>query len=245
MLLGGESFLYYKHYFMDMNNTAGHQPEQENEISFNTSRRRFFQLAGGLAGAGLLVASCRRTPASDTYLGEGDLALLNYLYILKQLTVAFYTQAVNTTYYGITASEVELQIELRDQEVAHREFLKTILGPNAVKAITPQMSAVTFADKTSFLTHAAILEDLSASAYTGVIKVLKDHSYIQYFSKMSSVDARHAGYVHDILNPNSFASGMNVLDSNALNWITSPSQGMAQLGNYIETRFDTSKLPTF
>lgn len=228
-----------------MNNTAGLQPEQDNGSAFNSSRRRFFQLAGGLAGAGLLIASCRRTPASDTYLGEGDLALLNYMYVLKQLTVAFYNQAIATPYYDITASEVELQIELRDQEVAHREFLKTILGPNAVKNITPQMSAVTFADKTSFLTHAATLENLSASAYAGVIKVLTDQSYVQYFSKMASVDARHAGYVQDILNPNSFASGMNVLDSNAHNWVTSPSLGMAQLSNYIETRFDISKLPTF
>lgn len=230
---------------MDINNMPAPVQEQENGPTYDVSRRRFFQVAGGLAGVGLLVASCRRTPPSDTYLGEGDVALLNYLYVLKQVTTAFYNQAVATPYYGITQSEIELQIELRDQELAHREFLAKLLGKNAVKTVTTQMAIVTFADKTSCLTNAATLEDLSASAYAGVIRLLKDQSYILYLGKMSTVDARHASYVRDILNHNSFASGMNVLDTNALNWVTSPGQGMAQLGNYLETRFDTSKLPTF
>jgi len=243
--LYGASAPVSKQYFMNTNNTPETLQVQVEETGFNPSRRRFFQLAGGVAGLGMLAASCRRTPASDTWLGKGDVALLNYLYILKQVTVAFYTQAVATPYYDITASEVELQLDIRDQEVAHREFLKTLLGKDAVKTITMEMSAVTFADKSSFLSHAATLEDLSASAYAGVMKVLTDQSYIVSFSKMASVDARHAGYVRDILNHNSFSSGMNVLDSKGLNWMTSPSVGMATLSNYIETRFDISNLPTF
>jgi hypothetical protein len=230
---------------MDINNTPDDIQVQENGTAHNPSRRRFFQLAGGIAGVGLVMASCRRTPPSDTYLGAGDVALLNYLYVLKQVTVAFYTQAVATPYYGITQSEVELQTDIRDQEVAHREFLKKLLGSDAVKTIVTQLAVVTFADKTSFLTHAATLEDLSASSYAGIIRLLQDQSYIVPLSQMSSVDARHAGYVHDILNHNSFASGMYVIDSTGLNWMTSPSIGMSTLGTYLETRFDTSKLPTF
>lgn len=229
---------------MDINKKPESATGQENELAFNASRRQFFQMAGGLAGAGLLIASCRRTPPSDTYLGAADVALLNYLYVLKQVTVAFYTQAVATPYYGITQSELELQTDLRDQEVAHREFLKKLLGADAVKTVTTQLSLVTYADKSSFLTHASTLEDLSAAAYPGVIKLLKDQSYIAPLSKMCAADGRHAGYVREVLTHNYFFSNAN-LDSNALNWVISPALGMAKLGDYLETRFDTSKLPTF
>ncbi len=209
----------------------------------NTSRRRFIQLAGGVAGAGLFFASCRRTPASDTYVGEGDVALLNYLYILKQVTAAFYTQAVATDYIGISASEVELQINLRDQEIVHREYFKSILGKNAVKTITMDLSAVVFADKADFLKHATELEDLSVAAYNGVIQLLADKEKIITIAKMASVDARHANYVRDTLTHNSTGDGL-VIDSNGLNNVISPPSGMSMLDKYIETRFDITKLPT-
>ncbi len=230
--------------FMEINNTPAHTQVEETGATYDTSRRRFFQLAGGIAGAGLLFSACRRTPASSTYIGEGNYALLNYLYILKQVTVAFYTQAVATPYYGISLVETELQVDLRDQEVAHREYFKKLLGKNAVKNITPQLSAVTFADKKSFLTHATTLEDLSVAAYNGVIRVYTNNDHILTISKIASVDARHAGYVRNILNHNSFGDGL-VLDTNGLDRVMAPRAGFTELEKYIETKFDSSKLPTF
>src|ERR1700741_2488407 len=113
---------------------------------YDLSRRRFFQLAGGLAGVGLLLSSCHtRTGPSDTYIGSGDVALLNYLYILEQLEAAYYTQAYATPYYGMTTSELQLLLDLRDQEIAHREFFKKLLGTNAIGSISPNFSMVTFA----------------------------------------------------------------------------------------------------
>ncbi len=228
---------------MEIKNTPENL-QVDTEKAFDPSRRRFFQLAGGIAGAGLLLtaASCRRTPASDTYIGSGDAALLNYLYILKQVTVAFYAQAVATPYYGITLEETVLQVDLRDQEIVHREFFKRLLGTNAVKEITTQLSAVTFADKKSFLTHASALEDLSVSAYAGVIRVLTNNDQILALSKISSVDARHAGYVRDLLSHNTFAS---VVGANSLDNVIAPLAGFTALEKYIETKFDISKLPTF
>lgn len=225
---------------MNMNNNPQLVPASEQEDNFQPSRRRFFQLAGGIAGVGLLVASCRRTPASDTYIGEGDVALLNYLYILKQVTSAFYNQAVATNYHDITSSEVTLQIDLRDQEVAHKGFLKTLLGKDAAKDIVPDLSQVTFIDKTSFLTHAGILEDLSVAAYNGAIKVMQNTEYILALGQIAAVDARHAGYVHDVLSHNS-----NGLDSTGMDGITPPAAGFNKLTGYIQTRFDSSKLPTY
>ena len=71
-----------------LNKPAGEQVEKE-EGGYNVSRRRFFQLAGGVAGAGILLSAChKRTGPTDIYIGSGDTALLNYLYILQQVEAA-------------------------------------------------------------------------------------------------------------------------------------------------------------
>jgi len=44
--------------------TPGNEQVEEVDKVYDVSRRRFFQLAGGIAGAGVLLAACRRTPPS-------------------------------------------------------------------------------------------------------------------------------------------------------------------------------------
>src|ERR1700733_1432632 len=99
---------------MKINNTPGNDQVEEMDQSSSLSRRRFFQLAGGVAGAGLLLQACKKAGAGTTYIGSGDTALLNYIYILEQLEAAFYTQAVATPYYGMDASEQALLQDVRD-----------------------------------------------------------------------------------------------------------------------------------
>jgi hypothetical protein len=218
------------------------QVEEMDKVS-DVSRRRFFQLAGGIAGAGLVLSACRRTPSSDVYVGAGDIGLLNYLYVIKQVTAAFWAQAVVTPYYGITKSESDLQPDLRDQEVAHREFLKTMLGKQNLGTVVPIMSAVIFADKTSFLNNAIILEDLNTAAYNGAVGLFTDTSYVSVIAKMASVDARHAAYVRNILTANALGDGAAV-GTNGLNQTITPQAGMTAIGTYLQTKFDTSKLPS-
>lgn len=229
-----------QHTNMELNNNPMPQTAEENIEMHSTSRRRFLQLAGGIAGIGLVAASCRRTPPSDTYIGEGDVALLNYLYILKQVTVAFYTQAVATPYFQISASEITLQIDLRDQELAHREFFKKLLGNNAIKDIVTDLSPVTFIERKNFLTNACLLEDLTVAAYTGVARLITNTDYKLTIAKMASVDARHAGYMHDLLAHNDFT-----IDATGLDKVVAPAAGLATLQKYIQTKFDSTKLPTF
>jgi len=212
----------------------------------DVSRRRFFQLAGGIAGAGLILsaASCRRSPDSSVYVGEGDIGLLNYLYIVKTVTAAFWIQAATTEYTIINKSEHDLQSDIRDQEIAHREFLKKLLGKYAVSGVVTELSPVTFADKKSFLTNAIFLEDLTVAAYSGTLKLFKDKEYISYIAKMASVDARHASYVRHVLAPNTFGD-TTVIDSNGLNVAIAPLMGLNTIGKYLQTKFDSSKLPTY
>ena len=229
---------------MEIKNAPGNIQVEEMDKAFDVSRRRFFQLAGGVAGAGLLLSACRRTPSSDVYVGAGDTGLLNYLYVIKQVTAAFWGQAVVTPYYGITKSESDLQPDLRDQEIAHREFLKSLLGKQSLGTVTPLLSAVIFADRASFLTHATILEDLTVSAYSGAAQLFTDTSYVQVIAKMASVDARHAAYVRNILTRNSLGDN-TLIDAHGLNVAIAPLAGMNTIGTYLQTKFDTSKLPTY
>lgn len=201
-------------------------------------------MAGGMAGAGLLFAACKGSAPTDIYVGSGDTGLLNYLYILQQLEAAFYTQAVATPYYGLTASEEALLTELRDTEVAHREFFKKMLGADAVRNVEVNFSPVTFADRTSFLSNAIIIEDLMVAAMNGVVKLFTDTKYILIIAKMAPVEARHAAYSRDLLTRNSFADATAV-NSNGLDLASSPLTVMNSAQTYLQSRFDTSKLPSY
>ncbi len=226
---------------MNIENTPVDQVEEMDTV-VDSSRRRFFQLAGGIAGAGLLLAACRRSGPTDTYIGERDTALLNFIYILQQLEAAFYIQAVATPYYGLTTSESKLLTDVRDQEIAHREYLKALLGKEAIPNITVNFSSVTFADRTSVLTHAALFEDLVITGFNGAAPLFIDTKYVLAFSKMVVVEARHSAYFRDILTYNTFADA-TVIGSNGLDKASSPSIVLETAANYIQTRFDSSKLP--
>jgi len=218
--------------------------EEQVNSGYDVSRRRFFQLAGGIAGAGILLSACHpRSGPTDTYIGSGDTALLNYLYILQQVEAAFYTQAVATNYYGITASELQLLTDIRDQEIAHREFFKALLGADAVPAINTAFHGVTFADRTSFLSNAAQLEDLVVSGFNGASFHFSNSDYARQFSKIVTVEARHSAYARDLLTYNSFADG-TVVSGSGLDQSNAPANVLAIAEkNYILTRFDSSKLP--
>lgn len=228
---------------MSINKAPGNNLLEEADKTYDVSRRRFFQLAGGITGAGLLLAACKqRTKGSDVYLGEGDTALLNYLYVLQQLEATFYTQAVATPYYGLTVSESPLLTDMRDQEVAHREFFKTLLGSSAIPNIVTNFSMVTFADKGSVLSYGALLEDLVISGFNGVVHLFTNTDYALAVSRMVTVEARHSAYFRDVLTFGSFGDS-TVIDVNGLDNAASPAIVFAKAKTFIQTTFDSSKLP--
>jgi len=227
---------------MEIKNAPVNKQAEETDKGYDVSRRRFFQLAGGLAGAGLLLSSCNNhTKPTATYLGSGDVALLNYLYIMEQMEASYYTQAFATPYYGMTKDELLLMQDLRDQEIAHREFLKQVLGTNAIAAISLNFSMVTFADRNSVLSYAALFEDLVISAINGSAHLFSNTDYVVTLNKMVTVEARHSAYVRDALYANTFSK--NVIDVNGLDRSVSPAAGLATAASYIHTNFDSSKLP--
>ena len=228
---------------MSINKSPGNSQAEELDQVFDVSRRRFFQLAGGIAGAGLILSACtKRTVGSDIYLGEGDVALLNLAYILQQLEATFYTQAVATPYYGLTASEAQLLSDMRDQEIAHREFFKTLLGTNAIPNIVTNFSMVTFAERGSTLGQGFILEDLVISAFNGMVHLFQNSDYALAVSRIVTVEARHSAYFRDLYSLNSFAD-TTALDANGLDAAVSPAVALTKAKTYIQSTFDSTKLP--
>lgn len=228
---------------MKIGNTPADEQVEEMGKGYDVSRRRFFQLAGGIAGAGVLLSACHRTGPTDVYIGSGDTALLNYIYILQQVEAAFYIQAVTTNYYSMSRDELILFTDMRDQEVAHREYLKFLLGTNAIAPINIAFSSVTFADRASVLTSGAQLEDLVVSGLIGAVPLFSNLEYIRTFAKMVSVEARHSAYLRDVHQYNTFAD-TTVVGANGIGSSASPSSILETVrSKYILTRFDTSKLP--
>ena len=182
------------------------------------SRRDFLRLVGVGGALALMpgfVTACGSEPttgpsdgiaASGTPLvidfAEGDVAILRFAYVLEQLEADFYSRLVAA--FGtsnITTSDQAVLTEIRDHELAHREFLKGSLGDAGAFAITSTFRGVNFADRATVLAEAKTLEDLGIATYNGVAQYLTNSGNLLALAKIASVEARHAVTIQDLLEP--------------------------------------------
>jgi len=211
------------------------------------SRRKFFGIMG--AGSALLVtaASCKKNhgpfQGGGVDLGSGDTGILNYAYALEQLEAAFYTQVIAHPYEKISQMEKAYLTDIRDHEIAHREFFKAALASSAIKQLEVDFSSVDFTSRNSVLATAKAFEDLGVSAYNGAGKLISNADYLTLAGKIVSVEARHAALIRDLISAGSFAD-MTAVDSNGLDGAKSPDDVLAIAGTFIKTKLDASHLPT-
>jgi hypothetical protein len=222
-----------------------------------TGRRAFLKYSGmtvavvGLAGG---MGACSgddednpfgTDPGATVNLGSGDTGVLNYAYALEQLEAAFYTQVVATPYAGITAAEQQILTDVRDHEVAHREFLKAALGTNRIRDLTPDFSAVSFGSRDSVLTTARTFEDLGVSAYNGAGRLLTSPDLLLVAGKIVSVEARHASALRDLIAPKTAAfAGDDVVDANGLDVQRAPAAVLAAADPFVKNPINAGSLPT-
>lgn len=206
------------------------------------SRRKFLGYAGAATGLVAGLAACSKSSSnSGVDLGSGDIGILNYAYALEQLEAAFYTQVILTPYTGITVDEKARLTEIRDHEVAHREFFKKALGASAITALEVNFTAIDFTSKTSVLGTAMAFEDLGVSAYNGAGSLIMSPDYLVLAGKIVSVEARHAAYIRDQVSNGTFA---DTTDANGLDKSRMPSEVLAIAGAFIKTKINASNLPT-
>lgn len=247
------------------------------------SRRKFLKNSGLLvAGTGLFLYSC--SPEEEGFdglvldakanapdkragkvfnLGKGDLAILNYAYILEQLEAAFYTQLIESNTFAATfpdEEEKELFIDLYAHEVIHRDFFKmalTSVAPPGKIAPTLEFnfSSVDFSDRKNVLKVSQILEDTGVAAYNGAGNLLENPEYLLVAGKIVSVEARHASAIRDIIGDDTgddtnFASDDVLVEllgtGPAYDKALDPEvilQAVANTG-YLETKLITNNIPT-
>lgn len=233
-----------------LNNTSKEdQPDLLNDsMARSFSRRKFFGIMG--AGTALIVgaAACKKdnlvtSNNSGVDLGTGDIGILNYAYALEQLEAAFYIKVVASPYAQMSAMEKSYLTDIRDHEIAHREFFKAALATKAIKDLEVNFSAIDFTDRTSVLGTAKAFEDLGVSAYNGAGQLLTNPDYLTLAGKIVSVEARHAAWIRDMVTAGSFAD-MTAVDSNGLDKARSPKEVLSIAGAFLKTKINASNLPT-
>ncbi len=132
--------------------------------------------------------------------------------------------------------------EIRDHEIAHREFFKNALGTGAIPGLEVDFSSINFTSRDSVLATAKAFEDLGVSAYNGAGKLLTSPDFLLLAGKIVSVEARHAALIRDLISNGSFADS-EVIDANGLDKSRTPAEVLQIAGTYVKTRINASNLP--
>ncbi|MDQ2752449.1 MAG: ferritin-like domain-containing protein, partial [Bacteroidota bacterium] len=194
------------------------EDEQQQTSLNNLPRRNFLMKVLGATALTAVAASCTKSftgvdaasesarmgslkdlAANSIDLGSGDYAILNYAYLLEQLEAQFYIMVTDNCYSNATDWEKKRLMQIRNHEIAHREFFKTALGGNAIPELKFNFSSVDFGSRMSVLETSRTFEDLGVAAYNGAGQYISNPAYLTLAGKIVSVEARHAAYIRDLL----------------------------------------------
>ena len=208
-------------------------------------RRVFMRVsAASAASVALVVAGCGTTATPtpvDPYqlaLPAKDPGLLYVAYLLAIGKAATYQKIVDASPSDLTTAERAIFADLRDHEVVYREMLKYVIDPAGTTVLLPtdfafNVGKFNLATRAGVLAAAQQLEDLAAAAYLVLLTLYTTANLPQrtLLLKMSSVQARHAATVRDLLTPGSFANS-DVVDSSGQLLTKTPTEVVAALAPY-------------
>ena len=209
------------------------------QIDMKAGRRAFIRSLG-VGAAGTVALGAAGTGVSIAADITQDADVLNFALNLEYLEAEFYLLA--STGRGLPAGDTGTKTpqvtggrkvnfsssliaayakEIAQDEQHHVEFLRSVLGTNAVARpkIDLQTSFTTaaraaglisntqtfdaFANDTNFLLAAYIFEDVGVTAYHGAAPVLVNKTYLDAAAGILAVEAYHAGLIRTVL----FAEG--------------------------------------
>jgi hypothetical protein len=138
--------------------------------------------------------------------------------------------------------ELSFFTDIRDHEIAHREFFKAALSTNAIANLQFDFSSINFSSRSSVIATAKAFEDLGVSAYNGAGVYLQTPDYLTLAGKIVSVEARHAAYLRELVMTDTFVD-TDVVNSNGLDLSRKPSEVLVIASTYIKTKINASGLP--
>jgi hypothetical protein len=163
------------------------------------TRASFLRKAG--IGAGTVIGGSAFLGAVPAIASAGtarsDVAILNFALTLEYLEAAFYAEAVRKGRF--TGKVGEFARVVAKHEAAHVAFLKSALGPAAVKSPKFNFKGTT-TNKAKFMATAQVLEDTGVAAYLGQAGNIKSKKILGAAASVLAVEARHAGWVRDLNN---------------------------------------------
>ncbi len=216
---------------------------EKNILSATVHRRSFFKFIGVSAvGLAITAESCKISQVNGTStLGNGDFSILNYAYALEQLEGAFYIKVTQKFYAGASELEKDFLTDIRNDEIAHREWFREVLFLKKLHKLEFDFSSINFNDRMSVLNAAKEFEDTGVSAYNGAGKLLKFRPFLKQAGKIVSVEARHAATIRDLISYGDFA-GDDVINSMGLDQAKTPQEVLSATSKYFKTKVDGSHL---
>lgn len=226
------------------------------------SRKNFLKIAGTSAASVFALAGCElnsipppdpppglnlgpdpRPDDFSVYLGSGDTGLFNFAYAIAQLETAFYVGVTNSPFDGMTTQEQRILADIRDHEIAHRDFFNEFLGPNSIHGLNFEFG-FDFSSRESVLQAAVRIEDAGVSAYNILPELIDQTRFVVTLNKIASVEARHASAVRNLRQPNTaFFISPNTISSQGLDVFNTPVDVLNILGPFIIERLDITELP--
>ena len=155
--------------------------------------RRAALAAGGAAAAGGTLAVLPKL-AESAPAAARDVRILNFVLGLEYLKAAFYDEAAQSDLGGELQQLAQL---LARHERRHVAFLRKRLGTKAVSASSFDFGEAT-TDPDQFAQATRALEETAVAAYIGQGANLS-RRYMVPFAQITSVEARHAAWIADIL----------------------------------------------
>lgn len=177
------------------------------------SRRNFLKTAGwataaisaaGIGGFGIAskYAEAQSAVNYPTYQGLGDVAILQFAYLLEQLEGTFYAAGIDAGLFsGDSFTETQIAA-LRDHELAHVDALASTLG--TLGAEIPAVPEFTFPDNAftdpaAFLGLAAAFEPVGVGAYGGAAAALESKDILAAAISIHNAECQHRTAIN-ILN---------------------------------------------
>ncbi len=207
------------------------------ELMRPATRRHFVQMmsaGGAIMMLPAVFSACTMAPTPGvgatgalTFDLRTDIGIFRLVHTLEQLEAAFYTAVVaNASFTNFfNAAERELFTDLRNVEIVHREFLRTVLGSQAVPDVTGAINGATLttilSSRDSILGASRLFEHLGVSGLNGAGKYIQDARNLLLAGKFVSVEARHAAALRDVAPPagqnaNTAFAGDDIVDGNGM-----------------------------